>query len=301
MSERPATLLRPRIWQVALVLNVFFPPAGYAYVGAWRTVGVFAAIVFGVAVAATEATVAFPPGMYALGLPGVIVLALCLAVALGVHAAWIAESAAPRGGSRVRNGVVYGLTNVGLLTALQLFYALWPHGFYAFAGSSMAPTIRDGDIVAVRGARAGCTATSPARGDVVLYRAPGHADPRMARVVAGPGQTVALRGGQVYVDGQALTRDGIAEIPVEFARPTLIVRETTPGGRSYLTQDAGPGRAGDDMAPLRLSDGAWFVLSDNRDAGADSRTGGPVSARALCGVAIRVISSQDQSHVGARP
>ena len=55
------------------------------------------------------------------------------------------------------------------------------------------------------------------------------------------------------------------------------------------------------MAPLRLSDTSWFVLSDNRDAGADSRTGGPVPGRALCGLAIRIISSQDPGHVGARP
>lgn len=301
MSERRAPLLRPRIWQVALVLNAFFPPAGYAYVGAWRTAWVFAALVCVAAVAAVEATLAFPPGLYRLGVPGVIVLALVLAVGLGVHAAWIADSAPPRGGSRLRNGVVYGLTNVALLTVVQVFYGWWPHAFYTFSGSSMEPTLKDGDIIAVLGAHSVCAHPALRPGDVVLYQRPGRKDPLMGRVVAGPGQTVAVRGGGVFVDGRPLRRDGVAELPTEFGRPTLIVRETLPDGRAYRTLDVGPRQSGDDMPVRQVPEAAWFVLSDNRDLGADSRTEGPVPARALCGVALSIISSEDRSHVGARP
>lgn len=298
MSERLNLPPRPRIWQVALVLNVFFPPAGYAYVGAWRTVAVFAALVAAAAVGLTELTVAYPPGLYALGQPGVIVLALCLAVSLGVHAAWMAESAPPRGGSRLRNGVIYGLTNVALLTAVQVFYGLWPHAFYTFSGTSMLPTLADGDIVAVRGARADCARPTPQPGDVVLYLAPGHVDPRMARVVAGPGQTVAMRRNAPVIDGRPLVREGVGEVPVEFAKAALIVRETLPGGRAYLTRDAG---GGPDQDARRVPEGQWFVLSDNRDSGVDSRFNGPTPGRSLCGVAFRIISSQDPSRVGQRP
>ena len=291
---------RPRVWQVALALNALLPPAGYAYVGAWRTAAAFAGGVLVAAVAMTEWTVAFPPGMYRLGVPGVVVLALSLAVALGVHAAWLAEAAAPKTGSRLRHAVTYAAVSLAVLTAVQLFRAYWPHAFYSFASESMAPTLHDGDILAVRGARATCAA-DPRPGDVVLYRRDGAPEPFMHRAVAGPGQVVAMTRGQLYVDGKPVALHGVGEQPRDFAPAAIVVQETLPGGPRYLTLDYGPNEASDNVAATKVPGDSWYVLGDSRDNAADSRVHGPVEARNLCGVAFRIIASRDMSHVGAKP
>lgn len=301
MSEAVAPLPRARRWQLALVLNVFFPPAGYAYVGAWKTVGLFAVAILVGAVALTELTVAFPPGMYGLGVPGVVVLVLSLAVALGVHAAWMAEDSPPKSGSRVRHAILYGVTSLAALTATQLFRAYWPHTFYSFASDAMAPTLREGDILAVRGDRASCDGARPRAGDVALYEQ-GGAELLMHRVVAGPGQVVAMTSGQLIVDGRPVVRNGVGEEPIEFAaRPATVVEETLADGRRYRTLDYGPDGAQDNLAPTRTPANSWYVLGDNRDNSADSRVRGPVDGRNICGIAFRIITSQDKSHVGQEP
>lgn len=307
MSEAAAALgaaqrPRPRIWQLALVLNVFLPPAGYAYVGAWRTAGVFAAAVVLAAIGLTEATIAFPPGLYVLGLPGVIVLALCLAVALGVHAAWMSEDAEPKSGSRVRHAAIYGLTSLAVLTAVQLFRAYWPHAFYSFSSESMAPTLHQGDILAVQGARATCDGPTPEPGDLALYRRGDRPERYVQRAVAGPGQVVAMQAGQLSIDGRPATRHGVSEVPQDFTtRPALVVRETLPAGRAYDTLDLGPDGALDTLAPTKVAADSWYLLGDNRDNAADSRVGGAVERRNICGIAFRIITNRDKRRVGQEP
>jgi signal peptidase I len=302
VSERPDVLPRTRIWQLALVLNVVFPPAGYAYVGAWRAAAVFAAVFVAGLVGLTEWTIAAPPGMYGLGLPGVIVLALSVAVALGIHAAWMSEDAPPRSGSRVRHAVTYMATSVGVLTVAQLFHAFWPHTFYSYPSAAMAPTLREGDILAVDGARARCDGPEPRVGDVVLYRRDGRPEVFVDRLVAGPGQTVEMRDGQLIVDGRPVVRNGVGQEAVEFRpRPATVIEETLPGGARYRTLDQGPGGTLDTVPPTRVPDGAWYGLGDNRDNSADSRVNGPVARRNICGSVFRIVSSQDKSHVGAKP
>lgn len=302
MSERLDVLPRTRIWQLALVLNVVFPPAGYAYVGAWRTVAIFAGLFVVGMVGLTEWTIAMPPGMYGLGAPGTVVLALSLAVALGVHAAWMSEDALPRSGSRVRHAVTYMATSVGLLTVAQLFHAFWPHTFYTFASAAMAPTLRDGDIVAVNGARARCDGPEPRLGEVVLHQRDGSSAVFMHRLVAGPGQTVEMTDGQLIVDGRKVLRDGVGQEAIEFrSRPATVVQETLPNGARYRTLDQGTGGMVDNVAATRVPDGAWYALGDNRDNSADSRVNGPIPRRNICGTVFRIISSQDKSRVGARP
>ena len=302
MSERNDALPRARIWQLALVLNVVFPPAGYAYVGAWRTVAAFVALFAVGMVGLTEWTIAAPPGMYGLGVPGVVVLALSLAVALGVHAAWMSEDAPPRSGSRVRHAVTYMATSVGLLTVAQLFHAFWPHTFYTFGSASMAPTLRQGDILAVNGARARCDGPEPRPGDVVLFQRDGSPTVYMHRLVAGPGQTVELRDGRLIIDGRSVQRDGVGQEDVEFRpRPATVVEETLPGGARYRTLDQGTDGMADTVATTRVPAGDWYALGDNRDNAADSRVNGPIPGRNICGIAFRIVSSQDKSRVGAKP
>jgi signal peptidase I len=105
----------------------------------------------------------------------------------------------------------------------------------------------------------------PRRGDVVVIDVPGEDEPLIKRVVALPGETVEVQGGQVFIDGQMqeeswATRQGGSDHP-----PTLV-------------------------PPLHV-----FVLGDNRASSRDSRAFGPVSMDQIVGRASFVYWPPDQA------
>jgi signal peptidase I len=95
----------------------------------------------------------------------------------------------------------------------------------------------------------------PERFDIVVLRLPSQGDELLIKRVVGlPGETVEIRNGHVYVDGQML------EEP--FA-----VGETRPGRQSSVV-----------IPPLHV-----FVLGDNRNHSNDSRSFGPVPIENIVG------------------
>ena len=105
----------------------------------------------------------------------------------------------------------------------------------------------------------------PRRGDVVVIDVPGEDEPLIKRVVALPGETVEVRGGQVFIDGQMQEE-------------------------SWATQQGGPDYPPTVMPPLHV-----FVLGDNRASSRDSRAFGPVSMDQIVGRASFVYWPPDQA------
>lgn len=102
----------------------------------------------------------------------------------------------------------------------------------------------------------------PRRGDIVVFTPPGTSDtPFVKRVIALPGETVAVRGGQVYVNGQPLAEAYIVD-PAHYPYP----------------QEGG--------GELTVPPGMVFVLGDNRNNSRDSHSFGPVSAESIIGKAV---------------
>jgi signal peptidase I len=111
----------------------------------------------------------------------------------------------------------------------------------------------------------------PARGDVVVFKAPALADTRcgggagggegrtfVKRIVGLPGETVSERDGHVFVDGRAL------------AEPYV------PGAERDNETASWP----------RVPRDSYFLMGDNRSDSCDSRMWGPVPRRDLIGPVV---------------
>jgi signal peptidase I len=119
------------------------------------------------------------------------------------------------------------------------------------SANSMAPTLRSGDYVLVSG-----DVGTIARGDVIAFRNP--SDPshsHLSRVIALPGERVAIAGGTVRIDGRALDEP-------------------------YVAPDD---HAGQDYEPIVVPEDRYFVMGDNRRNAMDSRVFGPIERRAIWG------------------
>ncbi len=293
---------RPRRWYIALVLNAIFPPIGYAYVGAWALVVATVVVLLGGTIALNFWTLANPPGVYAFGQNGVLYGALGVGLLLGAHAAILAPSAPQRSGRTGPLALLYIAPWFVLFAGNLIYSSLGPHPTYVMSSGSMEPTLRQGDIVIVDGARAHCGDANAKVGDVVVFRRPQTAEPLMHRIVAGPGQVVAIKDGLVSIDGQTLGREakGSAPFPGSAVRATEL-EETLPNGHRHRILDLGPNGDLDNVPPTTVPAGSWYVMGDNRDNAADSRTFGPVSARDTCAVARRIVWAKDKTRVGREP
>ena len=148
-------------------------------------------------------------------------------------------------------------------------------------GNSMNPTLHSGDVALLlkypRWLRAwglnGLISGNgyPRRGDIVVFRAPASSEYafqtgplglryrpyNIKRVIGLPGDTVSLTGGQVRVNGRALSE-------------------------TYASTDTP-----NDEAPIHVPPGSVYVLGDNRSVGesVDSRYYGPVALSDVAGPA----------------
>ena len=112
------------------------------------------------------------------------------------------------------------------------------------------PTTHQGSVSYVFG--------GPRRGDIVVFHAPLQPDADyIKRIIGLPGETVVIRDGQVFIEGQRLDEPYI-DFPATYDFP--------PGNRA-----------------ITVPDGSYFVLGDNRPNSADSHLGWFVSGDNMIG------------------
>jgi signal peptidase I len=120
----------------------------------------------------------------------------------------------------------------------------------------------------------------PKRGDVVVFRWPGdRSQVWVKRVIGLPGDHIQMRGGQVWINGQAaaLKPDGLGEAEDDngSSEPARRYVETLPGGISHTLFKIHDNGRLDNTSEVTVPPGHLFVMGDNRDNSADSRV--PVS------------------------
>jgi signal peptidase I len=190
----------------------------------------------------------------------------------------LSEPAAPAGapqppGKRQMNPVLELL--LILAAALGLWYVTngWIVKPYRIPSSSMEPTLQIGDRVLV--SRFTYRLHDPRRGDIIVFHPPGTGDQAIPgakteasvyfikRIIGLPGETIEGRNHRVL----------ICKAPNVACKPL---------DEPYLHQAA----AATDFGPVRIPQGQYFVMGDNRKISDDSRIWGTLPRSYIIGEAF---------------
>jgi signal peptidase I len=173
---------------------------------------------------------------------------------------------------------------------------------------SMRPTLLEGDVVLVDRLAFDLKVPltnivvahlgEPQRGDIVTFSSPKDGTRLIKRLVAVPGDTVAMRDKVLVVNGTPAAYEPTGTT-VEQPSPGIRVRalrlNERAGSRDHTVQwlSRPHGSAADSFGPIVLPAGHYLMLGDNRDDSADSRYFGLVPRELLIGRAVRVLVSAD--------
>jgi signal peptidase I len=162
----------------------------------------------------------------------------------------------PQGALRMVLEVVVIVAAAFAIAMLVQAFAVKPFTIHQI---SMQPTLLEGDRVLIN--RLVYHFRDPERGDVVVFDSPVQEDEDLVkRVVAVAGDSVAIKGGVLYVNGEPQQEPYLAESPFD----------------------------GVDMTEGVVPEGRVFVMGDNRNNSGDSRLFGPIDTESIIGAAFAI-------------
>lgn len=196
---------------------------------------------------------------------------------------------------------------------LALFIRTFFIQAFKIPSGSMIPTLYVGDQLLVNKFKYGVELPfsdkkiiklwSPQRGDVVVFKPPKSVESSwvthtikipftdkviyswrsqvdfIKRIVGLPGDTVEIREGVLYINGQRMEIKPVEEFDYEKKYGEIVrtvetqVYEETIDGKKHLILHDDPERMKyDNFGPATVKEGEFFAMGDNRDDSADSRT-----------------------------
>ena len=197
--------------------------------------------------------------------------------------------------------------NKGFIVFLMLFglFRTAVADWNPIPSASMRPNLLEGDVVFVNRlaynvklpltdrvlARTG----EPRRGDVVTFSSPADGTRLIKRIMAVPGDVIAMRDEKLTINGEAASYTD-AEQVVETVSGKQIVAlryDERVGDSSQRIQWVPQVAAARNFGPVTIPADQYLMLGDNRDNSADSRFIGLVPRELLIGRAVRVLVSAD--------
>lgn len=226
--------------------------------------------------------------------------------------------------------VDYARSFFPVILAVLLFRTFLLEPFRIPSGSMM-PTLLVGDFVLVNkfayGLRLPVTDTKivdtgePRRGDIAVFRYPlNPKEDYIKRIIGLPGDTVALRGEQVYINGKPVPQNlvgpyhGTDKVSIRMEEnpmmaPVTLHEEDLAGVKHQILQfgyiepyhclGSGGTRLPDGGCQWVVPQGHYFAMGDNRDDSEDSRYWGFVPEQNLAGKAFFIwFSLADWHRIG---
>jgi signal peptidase I len=291
--------VRPRKWLLALVTFVISPIAAYLYVGRPRRALGLAAALLAMLIALRNGL----GGLLAQPIPWLVFAAFALLIYLAslidaLRIAWGGRDYRLKAWNRWWAYLLVAFASYAATEAIANpvfggFLAVRP---FSTPSAAMSPTLRVGDL-AIADMRA-YERAGPRPGDIVLFDRGGDGkDLWVKRVVAGPGDKVAIVKGVLVVNGAPARQD-----PLGAGDPPKRAIETLANGCAHVIDvDDKSLVALDEMAERVVPPDAYFVLGDNRGNSFDSRFPqvGFVPRARVVGRMTFVYWSNDRSRIGS--
>ncbi len=184
------------------------------------------------------------------------------------------------------------LRTVVYAVIIALFVRTFAYEPFNIPSGSMIPTLLVGDYLFVSKFSYGYSryslpfglplisgrvlASEPERGDVIVFKLPADNETDyIKRLIGLPGDRIQVKGGVLYINGQAVDREFLGSVEVSgFAGRTSEVREyteTLPNSRRHLIREYSDEERSDNTREFLVPDDKYFFMGDNRDRSQDSR------------------------------
>ncbi len=172
----------------------------------------------------------------------------------------------------------------------------------SISGASMLPTLLDGDKVWVNKLAYDikipftevslASVSDPERGDIVIIDSK-MAHKRLAKRIVGiPGDTIYMQNNALVINGKAANYEVVSR-----KDNSLIILEELPGkSHQARLSSSFSSRTNRSYGPAEVPEDQYFVLGDNRDNSADSRTYSFVSREEIIGRSNSVVFSLDSDN-----
>ncbi|MFN7065228.1 MAG: signal peptidase I [Aquificaceae bacterium] len=179
-----------------------------------------------------------------------------------------------------------------LVIVVVLFLRAFLVQAYNIPSGSMKPTLLVGDFILVN--KLLYRLSEPQRGDIVVFKWP--LNPQIdfiKRIIGMPGDIIEIRGEKVYINGQEPSLRFVGRIE-EDGITKLIYEETLPNGVKHkIALYEQPFTFRRDVEAIKIPEGYYFVMGDNRDNSEDSRYWGLLPRENIVGKAFVIYFSGD--------